>query len=88
MFLACKYCLTMTFLRRVSPVVFNCLHPKTSHPSEKLASNLTPWGMIKNISRSTLQRSVYFECISYVCSQWSVISGHHNVVLISIRSVL
>jgi len=63
--LARANCLTRTFLRRVSPVVFDCLQPITSRPREKLASTPTPCGMVENMSRATLQRSAYFECFSF-----------------------
>ena len=76
--------LTMTFSRRVSPVVFDYLHPITSRPREQLASTPAPRHMIENISRPTLERSVYFECTSSCFRHQSVISGNQNVLLISI----
>jgi len=79
-------CLTTTFSQRVSPVVFDCLHPITSRPREKLASTQTPWGMMENISRATLDRLAYFECVSLCCRHQSVISGNQYVLLISIGS--
>jgi len=47
--LARANCLTPTFLRRVLPVVINCLQPITSRPREKLASNPTPCGIIEKM---------------------------------------
>jgi len=84
--LARAYCVTTTFSRRVSPVVFDCLQPITSGPREKLASTPTPWGMIENMLRATLARSVYFECVSSCCRHHSTISRIQNVLLISIES--
>jgi hypothetical protein len=75
------HCLTMTFSRRVSPVVFVCLHPITCRPREILASTLTPYGMIEYMSPATLEWSAYFECVfSCWCHPW-VISGIQNVLL-------
>jgi len=79
-------CLTTTFLRRVSPVVFDCLHRITSRPTEKPASTPTPCGMTENMSRSTLERSAYFECVSFCWRYQSVMSSIQNVLLISIGS--
>jgi len=79
-------CLTMTFLCRVLPGVFDCLHSITSRPREKPTSTLMPWGMIENTSPATLKRSAYFECVSPCCRHQLVVSGNQNVLLISIRS--
>jgi len=68
-------CLTTTFLQRVSPLVFHCIHPITSRPREKLVSTPTPWGSIDNMSHATLARSAYFQCVSSCCRHQSVISG-------------
>jgi len=84
--LARANCLTTTVSRRVSPVVFDCLQPITSRPREKLASTPTPCGMIENMSRATLERSAYFECVSSCCRRQSGMSGIQNVLLISIGS--
>jgi len=62
--LAQANCLTTTSSQRVSPLVFDCLLPITSRPMEKLASTLTPSGMIQNMWCATLERSEYFECNS------------------------
>ena len=82
--LARANCLTKIFLERVSPVIFDCLHPITSHLSEKLASTAIPCSMIENMSHATLERSGYFECVSSCCRHQLVISGNQNVPLISI----
>ena len=79
-------CLTTTFSRRVSPVVFDCLQPITSWPGEKLVSTPPPCGMTENMSCATLERFAYFECISYCWPHQSVRSGYENVLLISIGS--
>jgi len=79
-------CLTTTILWRVSPVVFDCLHPITSRPREKRASTPTPRGRIENMTRATLERSVYCECVSSCWRHQSVMSGIHNVLLIYIGS--
>ena len=84
--LARANCLTRTFSRRVSPVVFDYLQPKTSWPREKLASTPTPCGMIENMSRGTLERSAYSECVTSCCCHQLVMSGNQNVLLISIGS--
>jgi len=47
-------CLRMTFLQRVSPVVFDYLQPIPSCPKEKLASTQTPCGMRENMLWATL----------------------------------
>ena len=78
--------LTTTSSRRVSPVVFDYLQPITSRTTEKLASNPTLCCMIENMSRATLEWSAYFECVLSCCCHQSVISGIHNVLLISIGS--
>jgi len=57
-------CLTPTFWRRVSHVVFECLQPITSRPEKKLASTQTPCGMKENMSCATLEKSAYFQGIS------------------------
>jgi len=74
--------LTMTFSRTVSAVVFDCLQPKTSRPTEQLDSTLIPCDMIEDVSRATLERSVYFECVSSCWSHRLVMSGIQNVLLI------
>jgi len=78
-------CFTMTSFRGVSPLVFDCLHPITSCPKETLASSVAPWGMIENMSHTTFERSVYFECLSSCWCHQSAISGNQNVLLISIQ---
>jgi len=75
---------TMTFLRRVSPVVLDCLQPITSCQREKLDSTPTPGGMIDNVLRATLERSAYSECVSSCWHHQSVMSGIEKVLLISI----
>jgi len=60
-------CLTMTFSRRVSTVVFDCLQLMTSHAEKKLACTPTISGMKETMSQATLERSVYFECVSSCC---------------------
>jgi len=57
-------CIPITFSRRFSHVVFNCLWPIRSHPKDKVAPTSTPCVVIENISRATWERSVYFECVS------------------------
>jgi len=84
--LARANCLTTTFSRSVSRVVFDCLHPLTSRPKEKLASTPTPCGMIENMSRATLESSAYFDYVSSCWRHQSVVSGIQNVLLISIGS--
>jgi len=83
--LAWGNCRTTTFLRCVSPVVLDYLQPIKSRPREKLASTLTPCGMIEIMLHATFGRLVYVEC---VCSCWchqSMLCGIQNVLLISIR---
>jgi len=60
--------LRTNFMWRVSPGVFDCLQPITSHTSENLTSTVRPCGMIENMSHSTLEKSIYFECISSCCN--------------------
>jgi len=79
-------CLSTSYSRKISPVVFDWLQPITSHPREKLASTPTPCGMIGRISRATLERSACFECVSSCWRHHSVISGDQNVLQISIMS--
>jgi len=79
-------CLTMNCWRRVPPVVFDCLQPMTSRPMEKWASTPTLCGMIENISCATLERWACFEFVSACWHHRSVMSGNHNVLLISIGS--
>ena len=74
--------LRTNFSQRVPPVVFDCLQPITSRPREKLDSTPTPCRMLENMSRSTLERSAYFECVSSCCRHQSVMSGIQNVLLI------
>jgi len=77
-------CLTTTFSRRVSPAVFDCLQRITSRPTEKLTSTPTPFGMIENMLRATLERLMYMECVSSCWRHQLVMSGNQNVLLISI----
>jgi len=84
--LASANCRTMTFLRMVSPVVFDCLQPITSRLRRKLASTPTPCGMIENMSCATLERSADFECVSSCSGHQLAISSIRNVWLISIWS--
>jgi len=84
--LARAECLTTTFSGKVSPVVFDCLLPITSRPREILAYTPTPCGMIENMTRATLERSAYFECVFSCWRHQSVMSGIHTVLLISIGS--
>jgi len=86
LWLAQANCLTTSFSRRVRPVVFDYLHPITSRPRENLTSTSTLWGMIEIMSRITLEISANFECVSSSFRHQSVISGAHNVLLISIVS--
>jgi hypothetical protein len=79
-------CLTMTFSWRVMPVVFYWLPPITSGPREKLASTPTPRGVIGNISRATLERLAFFDCVSSWWCHQSVMFRIYNVLLISIGS--
>ena len=62
--LARANCLTMTFWRRVSPVVFCCLQLIIYGPRDILDSTPTPCGMIEYMACATLERSGYFLCIS------------------------
>jgi len=82
--LAQANCLTTTFSRRVSPLVFDCLQPITSRPRETLASTLTPCGMIENMSRATFEWSAYFECVPSCWCHQSTMSGIQNILLNSI----
>jgi len=84
--LAQASCLTTTVSQRVSPMVYDCLQLKTSRPRQKLASTLTPCGMMENICHATLETSAYCGCVSWWCRQQSVIYGIHNLLLISIGS--
>ena len=84
--LARANCLTITFSPRVSPVVFECFQPITCRPREQLASTPTPCDMIEDMSRATLQRSEYFECVSSFYRHQSGMSGIQNVMLISTGS--
>jgi hypothetical protein len=81
--LAWVNCLTKTFSRRVSHLVFDYLHPMTSQPMEKLASMPTPCGMTETMSRATLKRSAYYECVSSSWRNQWVMSGIQHVLLIS-----
>jgi hypothetical protein len=76
-------CLTPTYSRRISPVDFDCLPPKTSWPREKLPSIPRPCNIIENMLRTTLETSVYCECISCCWHHQSVMSGIQNVLIIS-----
>lgn len=70
-----------TCLRKLLLVVFDCLLPITSRPSENLAYTLTPCGMIENISHPTVKRLC---CLESVCSCWrpqSVRPNMQNVML-------
>jgi len=62
--LARANCHAMTSSQRVLPLVFDCHHPITSRPREKLASTPTPCGMIEYMSRAKLESSAYCECVS------------------------
>jgi len=84
--LAWANCLTMTFSWRASHLLFDCVNPITARPRERLASTPTPWGMIENISRATLDRSAFFEGVSSCYRHQSVISGNQNVLSIPIGS--
>jgi len=84
--LASANCLTTTVSRRVSLVVFDYLHLVISRRREKLASTLTPWDMIENISRATWEESTYCYCISSCCCHQLVISSNQNVLPITIGS--
>jgi len=84
--LAWANCLTTTFSRMASPVVFDCLQPITSRPRERLASTPTLCGTIESISCATLEGLAYFECMSSCWRHQLVISGNQNVLLISIWS--
>jgi len=79
-------CLGTTFSQRVWPVDSDCLQQSTSRPREGLPSTPTRGGMIENISRVTLKRLAYFECVSNCWCHHSVISGNQNVLLTSIGS--
>jgi len=79
-------CLSTSFSRRVSPVVFDCLQAITSQPREKLASTPTPCGMIENMSPATLESVAYFHCVASCWRHQSVMFGKQNVLLISIGS--
>jgi len=84
--LARPNCLTTTFSRTVTPVVFHCLQRITSQPSDELASTPTLCGMIYNISRATFMISAYLECVSSCWGNQSAMSGNQNVLAISIGS--
>jgi len=84
--LAWANCLTTTFSRRVSPVVFDYPQPISSRPREQLASTPTQSGMIETMSRAALERSAYLECVSSGWHHQLVMSGNQNVLLISIGS--
>jgi len=84
--LAWANCLTLAFLRRVSPVVFVCLLPITSHPRENLGSTPTQFYMIEIMSCATLERSADFECIFSCWCHQSVISGIQYVLLLCVGS--
>jgi len=74
--LAWANCLSMTFSQNLSQVVLDFLQPIMSCPREKLASTPTACSIIENMLQATLERSVYFECISSCWSHQSVISGY------------
>jgi hypothetical protein len=84
--LARANCLTTTCFLSVSPVVLDFLQPITSRPREKLASNLTSCGIRQNMSQATLEISAFFEWVSSCWRHQSVISGNHNILLISLGS--
>jgi len=86
--LALGNCLTTSFLQKVLPVVFDCLQLIMPRPMEKLASTPTLCSMIENISCTTLERSVYCECVSTCCGHKSGISSIQNVLLLYIGSEL
>jgi len=75
-----------TYPWRVSPVVIDCLQPIMSHPKEKLASTPTQCGIIGNILHTTLETSVYVECVSWCWCHQSVLSSIQTALLFSIRS--
>jgi len=76
----------MSLLQRVSPVVFDCLQPIISCPREILHCTPTACGMIDTKSHTALERWAYFESFSSCGRHHSVMSGIHNVLLISIGS--
>jgi len=79
-------CLMKTFSSRVLPLVLDCLQLRTSRGRSKLASNLTPCGMIEIMLCAVLERSAYFGCVSaYWCHQL-MISGNKNEQMISLGS--
>lgn len=80
----CANCLTITFLQRVLPVVVDCLQLIASHSKEKMASTLTAYGVIENMSHATIERSAYCECIHTCWRHQLVMSGIRNVLLICI----
>jgi hypothetical protein len=77
-------CQTMTFSLSIWRVDLDCLQPITSRPRQTLASARTLWGIIENMSHATLERSVYFQCVSSFWGHLSVISGNQNGLLISV----
>jgi hypothetical protein len=80
--------LTMGHLRKVSPVVPDCLQQITSWPTEKMASTLIPCGMVVNLSHDTLERSSFFHCVFSRWHHQSVISGIQYGLTITIGSKL
>jgi len=74
------------FSRSLLPLIVDCLQPITSRPGEKLASTLTPCGIIQNMSSATLERLAYFERVSSRCCHQAVISANQTVLLISMGS--
>jgi len=73
--LACAHGIALTFLDRVSPGVFDSLLPKTSRTRVTLAYTIRACGMIENMSCSTVERLVYFECVSSCWQHQLVICG-------------
>jgi len=83
--LAQAHCHTTTFLWSASPVLFNCLQPITSCTRVKLASTLFPCGMIREMSRATLEWLAYFGWVPSCWRHKLVRSSNQNVLPISIR---
>jgi len=84
--LAPANCHITSFSQRVSPVVFDCLQLIACRQWEKLTTTPITCGILENMSRATLDRSVYFECVSSCWHHQLVMSGIQNVLLISIGS--
>jgi len=80
------YCLAMTCLWWVLPVVFDYHHRIIPCQGDILASTPKPCGMIVDVLCATLERSVHFSCSSSWWRHQSVISRICNVLLISMGS--